>query len=263
MLVTNLYSRIKQKHIYAFVYHLIVYLAHISHCDRWEYREQCHLIIIRYKQTTKSFIISVSKCTILLSSNNKFLKLCKRICLLSECILLIWVYKHSKQLFSFITIQSKRSQKLFTHLICNECRSICYIYRVFSFRIIYLSSISFILCLIFLSNSSLVVFVKIFVSKLFEIFLCFMFCVSYICCLFLTFTTTHKFVVYSFFCISLHKHLFDTILVSVINVTIVHLVSFRRDHKIINLRTCVLRFRVILEVGSRVSSGRNKSSKTF
>jgi hypothetical protein len=61
----------------------------------------------------------------------------------------------------------------------------------------------------------------------------------------------------------LHKHLFDTILVSVINVTIVHLVSFRRDHKIINLRTCVLRFRVILEVGSRVSSGRNKSSKTF
>ena len=240
MLVTNLYGRIKQKHIYAFVYHLIVYLTHISHCDRWEYREQRHLIIIRYKQTTKLFVVSVSKCTILLSSNNKFLKLCKRICFLSERILLIWIPKHSKQLFSFIFIQSKRSQKLFTHLVCNKCRSVSYIYRVFSFRIIYLSSISFVLCLILLGYSCLIVFIKILISKLFEILLCFMLCICYLSRFFLTLTASYKLIVHSLFCIGLYKHLFNAILVSIINVTIMHLISFRRYHEIINLCTCIL-----------------------
>nr|DAU52444.1 MAG TPA: hypothetical protein [Crassvirales sp.] len=104
MFITNLYSRIKQKHIYAFIYHLVVYLTHISHSYRWEYREQRHLVIIRNKQTSKLFVISVSKRTILLSTNNKFLKFSKCISFLSECILLVWISKHSKQLFSFILI---------------------------------------------------------------------------------------------------------------------------------------------------------------
>nr|DAI50410.1 MAG TPA: hypothetical protein [Caudoviricetes sp.] len=46
----------------------------------------------------------MSECTVLLSANNKFLKFRKGISFLSECILLIWIPKHSKQLFSFIVI---------------------------------------------------------------------------------------------------------------------------------------------------------------
>ena len=255
MFITNLYSRIKQKHIYAFVYHLIVYLAHISHSDRWEYREQRHLVIIRYKQTTKPVIVSVSKRTILLSTNNKFLKFSKCISFLSECILLVWISKHIKQLFSFILIQSKRSQKLFAHSIRNKCRSICYIYTFFC--------ISFILCLILFSYSCFIVFIKIFISKLFEILLCFMLCIRYLCCFFLTLTASYKLIIYSLFCISLYKHLFNAILVSIINITIVHLIGLRRYHKVINLCTCVLRLSIILEICSRVSSSRNKSTKTL
>ena len=232
MFITNLYGRIKQKHIYAFVYHLIVYLAHISHSYRREYREQRHLIIIRNKQTSKLVIISMSECTILLSTNNKFLKFCKCISFLSECILLIWIPKHSKQLFSFIVIQSKRSQKLFAHSVCNKRRTICYVYTFFC--------ISFILCLIFLCYSFLIAFIKVLISKLFEILLRLMFCICYFCCLFLTLTTTYEFIIYGFFCISLYKHLFNAILVSIVNVTIVHLISFRRYHEIINLCACIL-----------------------
>ena len=232
MFITNLYGRIKQKHIYALVYHLIVHLTHISHSNRWKYREQRHLVIIRNKQTSKLVIISVSKCTVLLSTNNKFLKFCKGISFLSECILLIWISKHSKQLFSFIIIQSKRSQKLFTHSICNKSRSICYVYTFFC--------ISFIFCLILLCYSCFIVFIKIFISKLFEILLRIMLCICYLSRFFLTFSASYKFVVYSLFCISLYKHLFNTILVNIINVAIMHLVSLRRYHEIINLRTCIL-----------------------
>jgi hypothetical protein len=38
----------------------------------------------------------------------------------------------------------------------------------------------------------------------------------------------------------LHKHLFNAILINIVNIAIMHLVSFRRYHEIINLRTCIL-----------------------
>jgi hypothetical protein len=174
----------------------------------------------------------MSECTVLLSANNKLLKFSKGISFLSECILLIWIPKHSKQLFSFIVIQSKRSQKLFAHSICNKRRTICYVYTFFC--------ISFIFCLILLSYSCLIAFIKILISKFFEIFLCLMLCICYFCRLFFTLTTTYEFIIYGFFCISLYKHLFNAILVSIVNVAIVHLISFRRYHEIINLCTCVL-----------------------